>query len=77
MVLLILSRIPTGLKIKAWVGYRAYITDIVLDMQITPSPPRPHPEKGKVQHGLRNGFIRERVTKGKGRVGKETQQPVQ
>jgi hypothetical protein len=50
---------------------------IMRDMQINPNQPRPHPEKGKEQHYLRNGYIQGRETKAKGKVGKETPQPVQ
>ncbi len=76
-MLLILRQIPTGLKIQAWGGDQALTTDIMRDMQITPSQPRQHREKGQVQHSLRNGYIQGRGTRAKGRAGKETHQPVQ
>ncbi len=77
MVLLVLRRIPTGLKIHARVGDQAHITDIMQDMQITPGQPRQHPEKGQVHHNIRNGFIQGRVTRAEGRAVKVTHQPVQ
>jgi hypothetical protein len=46
-------------------------------MQITPSQPRQHQEKGQVHPSLRNGYIQGRGTRAKGREGKDTHQPVQ
>ncbi len=76
-MLLIRSRIPTGLKIQAWGGDQAHITDIMRDMQITPSQPRQHQEKGQEQLSLQNGYIRGRGTRAKGRAGNGTHQTVQ
>ena len=76
-MLLILHRIPTGLKIQAWGGDQVHITDTMLDMQIIPSQPLEHQEKGQVQHSLQNGYIRGRGTRAKGRAGKGTLRAVQ
>ncbi len=76
-MLLILRRILIGPKIRARVGDQADITDIMQDMQITPGQPRQHPEKWKVHHNIRNGYIQGRVTMAKGRAGKGTHKPVQ
>jgi hypothetical protein len=67
MVLLILRRISTGLKIKAWIEDQARITDIMRDMHITPAN-HARIRKGQVHHVLRNGDIQGRVTMAKGWV---------
>ncbi len=70
MVLLILHRIPIGLKKRAWVEDQAHKTDIMQDMQITPGQPRQHPEKGQLHTKYTEWLYSGKGNQGKGKGGK-------